>query len=87
MGRGNGGYFGNARWKGVRLKDVLKHHFHDTTPWLEMKGIDGYYNAIPVSKLHDDCILAFEMNGEVKFTKFVEQLIYLRTYHEIMAFL
>ncbi|MFD4629008.1 sulfite oxidase [Streptomyces sp. NPDC058284] len=71
------GAIGAARWRGVRLADVLRraglsHRAVDVMP----RGLDDEYvtpngtnygrvrRPMPVSKALDDVILAYEMNGE-----------------------
>lgn len=70
------GAIGVARWRGVRLSDVLRHagigaHAVDVMP----SGLDADYvtegvnlgrvrRPLPVAKALDDVILAYEMNGE-----------------------
>ncbi|WP_405610085.1 sulfite oxidase [Streptomyces sp. NBC_01508] len=70
------GAIGVARWRGVRLSDVLRHagiggHAVDVMP----RGLDADYvtegvnlgrvrRPLPVAKALDDVILAYEMNGE-----------------------
>lgn len=70
------GAIGVARWRGVRLSDVLRQagvgaHAVDVMP----RGLDADYvtegvnlgrvrRPLPVAKALDDVILAYEMNGE-----------------------
>jgi sulfite oxidase len=63
------GAVGNARWSGVRLRDVLtpnagmKHlHFFgsDDPPG----KVPPFHRSLEIEKAMDDCILAFEMNGK-----------------------
>ncbi|MFF3504328.1 sulfite oxidase [Streptomyces sp. NPDC003247] len=71
------GAIGTARWRGVRLADVLRHaglghHAVDVLP----RGLDADYvtadgtnlgrvrRPLPLSKALDDVLLAYEMNGE-----------------------
>ncbi|WP_405626627.1 sulfite oxidase [Streptomyces sp. NBC_00016] len=71
------GAIGTARWRGVRLADVLRRagisrHAVDVLP----RGLDPDYvtadgtdlgrvrRPLPVSKALDDVLLAYEMNGE-----------------------
>ncbi|WP_069629394.1 sulfite oxidase, partial [Streptomyces niveus] len=70
------GAIGVARWRGVRLSDVLRRagiggHAVDVMP----RGLDADYvtegvnlgrvrRPLPVAKALDDVILAYEMNGE-----------------------
>lgn len=65
------GAVGNARWGGVRVRDVLARagvkagaaHLHlfgsDDPPG----KVPPFHRSIELSKALDDCILAFEMNG------------------------
>ncbi|MEU6673040.1 sulfite oxidase [Streptomyces sp. NPDC046925] len=70
------GAIGNARWRGVRLSEVLRRagvsrHAVDVLP----RGLDAEYvtddgtnlgrvrRPLPISKALDDVILAYEMNG------------------------
>ncbi|MCG9127106.1 molybdopterin-dependent oxidoreductase [Candidatus Poribacteria bacterium] len=56
---------GNALWKGVRLRDVLeKTGIKDEVKVVVFICADGYHTAIPLEDaLHQDTILAYEMNG------------------------
>ena len=67
------GAMGCARWKGVRLKDVLaKAGLKPNASWIKFNGLekpvynktDGFIRALELSKMHDDIIIAYEMNGE-----------------------
>ena len=67
------GAMGCARWKGVRLKDVLaKAGLSKEAKWLGFNGLekavydktDNFVRALALEKLSDDIILAYEMNGE-----------------------
>ena len=55
----------NANWKGVRLRDLLEK----VVPKPEAKVVvfvcaDGYHTAIPLEDaMHEDTLLAYEMNG------------------------
>jgi sulfite dehydrogenase len=70
---GNGA-MGNARWKGVRLKDVLnKAGLQASVKQVSFQGLDSavvektpaFVKAIDVDHaLDEDPLLAFEMNGE-----------------------
>lgn len=65
------GAVGNARWSGVRVRDVLARagvksgaaHIHlfgsDDPPG----KVPPFHRSIELEKAMDDCILAFEMNG------------------------
>lgn len=65
------GAAGNARWRGVRLKDVLaRAGVRDGALHLHMFGSDvppgkvpPFHRSIEMDKAMDDCILAWEMNG------------------------
>jgi len=67
------GAVGNARWRGVRVRDVLQRaggikaeakHLHlfgsDDPPG----KVPPFHRSIELEKALDDCILAWEMNGE-----------------------
>ena len=66
------GAVGNARWSGVRLRDVLARagvragakHLHlfgsDDPPG----KVPPFHRSIEMEKAMEDCILAFEMNGQ-----------------------
>ncbi len=67
------GAMGCAKWKGVRLKDVLaKAGLKKNAGWIKFHGLekpvytktDGFVRALELSKLHDKIIIAYEMNGE-----------------------
>ncbi len=68
------GAMGNARWKGVRLKDVLaRAGIHKDAVEIVFDGADAPVNdktpdfrkSIPLAKaLDDDTLIAFEMNGK-----------------------
>ena len=68
------GAMGNARWKGVRLKDVLaKAGLPADAVEIVLNGADAgatsktpdFVKSIPVSKANDpNTIIAFEMNGQ-----------------------
>jgi DMSO/TMAO reductase YedYZ molybdopterin-dependent catalytic subunit len=67
------GAVGNARWKGVRLKDVLaRANLRAETVEIVVNGADGpvlegtpdFVKSIPVDKaLDDNTLIAYEMNG------------------------
>jgi DMSO/TMAO reductase YedYZ molybdopterin-dependent catalytic subunit len=67
------GAVGNARWKGVRLKDVLaRANLRPETVEIVANGADGpvldgtpdFVKSIPVEKaLDDNTLIAYEMNG------------------------
>lgn len=63
------GAVGNAKWGGVRLRDVVKanggaKHLHlfgsDDPPG----KVPPFHRSIEIGKAMEDCILAFEMNGK-----------------------
>jgi len=67
------GAMGCAKWKGVRLKDVLKYAgISEDAHWVGFNGKDNpaYYEApdfireLEMEEITDDVILAYEMNGE-----------------------
>jgi DMSO/TMAO reductase YedYZ molybdopterin-dependent catalytic subunit len=66
------GAVGNAVWTGTPLRAVLEDHGADTgeEKWLtamggEAKGDeDVFCRSIPMAKALDDCLLAYEMNGD-----------------------
>jgi len=67
------GAVGNARWRGVRLKDVLlRANLRGETVEVVVNGADGpvaegtpdFVKSIPVDKaLDDNTLIAYEMNG------------------------
>jgi DMSO/TMAO reductase YedYZ molybdopterin-dependent catalytic subunit len=67
------GAVGNARWTGVRLRDVLlQAEVKQTARHVQLQGADRpvvtsvplFLRSIPLEKaLHPDTILAYEMNG------------------------
>jgi DMSO/TMAO reductase YedYZ molybdopterin-dependent catalytic subunit len=67
------GAMGNARWRGVRLADVLARAglraaaveiSFDAADAPPLEGTPDYIKSLPVSKaLHPDTLLAFDMNG------------------------
>ncbi|HEX8171252.1 MAG TPA: sulfite oxidase [Thermoanaerobaculia bacterium] len=66
------GAVGNARWSGVRVKDVLaRAGVKSSARHLGMFGSDDppgkvppFHRSIELAKALDDCILAYEMNGQ-----------------------
>jgi len=67
------GSVGNARWTGVRFRDVLeKAGLKDSAAHILMDGADvplgkmpDFQRTIPIAKaLHPDTLLAYEMNGQ-----------------------
>ncbi|MFQ5800461.1 MAG: sulfite oxidase [Candidatus Hydrothermarchaeales archaeon] len=57
---------GNAKWKGVRLKDVLEMaELKESVRDIVLHGADGYVDSFPIEKaLHKDTRLIYEMNDE-----------------------
>ncbi len=60
-----GGLIGNAKWKGVRLADLLqKAKPKKNALELAMSAVDGYTDSITLKKALDpDVVLVWEMNG------------------------
>jgi len=67
------GAMGCAKWKGVRLKDVLnKAGLKKESAWIGFNGKDkavynetsNFVRELKLEDLHDDIIIAYEMNGE-----------------------
>jgi len=66
------GAVGNAEWTGTPLSAVLEEYGADTSEgmWVSAmggenpEGEDVFTRSIPMSKAMDDCLLAYEMNGE-----------------------
>jgi sulfite oxidase len=65
------GAVGNARWSGVRVRDVLAKGGLKGGKHLHLFGSDDppgkvppFHRSIEMEKAMDDCILAFEMNGK-----------------------
>ncbi len=66
------GAVGNARWSGVRLKDVLARagvrssakHLHTFGSDDPPGKVPPFHRSIELAKAMDDCILAYEMNGQ-----------------------
>ncbi len=60
-----GGLAGNARWKGVKLADLLtKAGLKPGIVDISMTAVDGYTDSIPLQKAMDpDVVLVWEMNG------------------------
>ncbi len=56
----------NATWKGIRLRDLLqKSGVKPEAKVVVFRCADGYHTAIPIEKaMHEDTLLAYEMNGE-----------------------
>jgi DMSO/TMAO reductase YedYZ molybdopterin-dependent catalytic subunit len=61
-----GDLISTAKWRGVRLKDVLSMAgVQDTAEYIVFTAVDGYDVAIPMDRaMLDGTLLAFEMNGE-----------------------
>jgi DMSO/TMAO reductase YedYZ molybdopterin-dependent catalytic subunit len=65
------GAVGNTVWTGTPLSEVLDAYGADTSDgaWLSVMGGDApegediFTRSIPMSKVIDDCLLAYEMNG------------------------
>ena len=67
------GAMGCAKWKGVRLKDILKKAgLTKEAVWLGFNGLEkavyaeteNFVRELKIEDLHDDILLAYEMNGE-----------------------
>jgi sulfoxide reductase catalytic subunit YedY len=67
------GAMGCAKWKGVRLRDILNHAgLKRKAEWIGFNGKDNaaYYESpnfvreLEISELNDHVIVAYEMNGE-----------------------
>jgi DMSO/TMAO reductase YedYZ molybdopterin-dependent catalytic subunit len=66
------GALGNAKWRGVRVRDVLaRAGVRDTAKHLHTFGSDvppgnvpPFHRSVEMQKVMDDAILAWEMNGE-----------------------
>jgi DMSO/TMAO reductase YedYZ molybdopterin-dependent catalytic subunit len=65
------GAVGNARWTGVRVRDVLAAAGVKNAKHLHLFGSDAppgkvppFHRSIEIEKAMSDCILAFEMNGK-----------------------
>ena len=65
------GAVGNAEWTGTPLREVLEAFGADTSEgmWLSVmggeapEGEDIFTRSIPMSKVMDDCLLVYQMNG------------------------
>ena len=65
------GAVGNARWRGVRVKDVLDRagmsadalHLHTFGSDDPPGKVPPFHRSVELEKAVDDCILAWEMNG------------------------
>lgn len=60
------GLFSNARWRGIRLRDVLDSAgVRDGAHDVMFTGADAYRDSIPIGKALDDTTLViYEINGE-----------------------
>jgi sulfite oxidase len=66
------GAVGNARWGGVRVRDVLARagvgasakHLHTFGSDDPPGKVPPFHRSIELAKAMDDCILAYEMNGQ-----------------------
>ena len=67
------GAMGCAKWKGARLIDVLKKAgLKESAKWLGFNGLEkavyaeteNFIRELKIDHLHDDIIIAYEMNGE-----------------------
>lgn len=66
------GAVGSAVWTGTPLRAILDEHDADTDEglWLSVMGgeakeeEDVFCRSIPMEKVLDDCLLAYEMNGD-----------------------
>lgn len=66
------GAVGNARWRGVRVRDVLGRagvratakHLHTFGSDKPPGSVPAFHRSIELTKAMDDAILAWEMNGE-----------------------
>ncbi len=62
-----GDLIGNARWRGVPLRDVLAPVLPDRRSGYTVmfRALDGFYSSVSIERCLDpDSFLAFEMNGE-----------------------
>jgi DMSO/TMAO reductase YedYZ molybdopterin-dependent catalytic subunit len=65
------GAVGNTVWTGTPVSEILEAYGADTSEemWLSVMGGDApegediFTRSIPMSKVMDDCLLAYEMNG------------------------
>lgn len=66
------GAVGNAEWTGAPLSEIMEEYGADTSDgmWVMFAGGDSpegervFARSIPMQKVMEDCILAYEMNGE-----------------------
>ncbi|MBT3269129.1 molybdopterin-dependent oxidoreductase [Candidatus Poribacteria bacterium] len=61
-----GEQIGNAVWKGVRVSTLLEApQVREQASRVVFKCADGYHTGVPIEDaLHEDAVLAYEMNGE-----------------------
>ncbi len=62
-----GDLIGNARWRGVPLKQVLSPVLGDSRSGhtVMFRALDGFYSSVSIERcLSDDSFIAYEMNGE-----------------------
>lgn len=60
-----GDYIGNARWTGIKLRDLLTQLGVSGAVDVVLKAWDGYADSIPIEKaMQDGTLLAYLMNGE-----------------------
>jgi sulfite oxidase len=66
------GAIGNARWGGVRVKDVLDRaglkgaarHLHTFGSDIPPRQVPPFHRSLEIDKVQQDGIIAYEMNGE-----------------------
>ena len=60
-----GDLIGNARWKGIRVRDILAlAGVRPDATTIIWRSVDGYFESVPRSVAMDpDSLLAYEMNG------------------------
>lgn len=66
------GAVGNAEWTGAPMSEIMEEYGADTSDgmWVMFagddhpEGEDVFARSIPMQKVMEDCILAYEMNGE-----------------------
>jgi DMSO/TMAO reductase YedYZ molybdopterin-dependent catalytic subunit len=61
-----GGLISNAVWVGISLAQLLEEAgLRPRGRFLKLESLDGYHTGIPRQlALHQDCLLAYQMNGE-----------------------
>jgi DMSO/TMAO reductase YedYZ molybdopterin-dependent catalytic subunit len=61
-----GDLIGNARWKGVRVRDILAPaQIRPEATAIVWRSADGYFESVPLAvALDPESLLAYEMNGE-----------------------